>query len=900
LCHYLHCRSPSNVSSADSTSLETMVQFGKTLNDVVKSDWRCHAVAYMELKRALSESHTAAIATSGSIPSVLTIADDGPREEVNARCDTIHKENAKGCIIDPAASNDETNTVTTHNDTPDDDAHSVHTESSYDVSDIQKANFFRIYEDSIRRLTNFYESRVIWAGEERRALEFLLRAAEDNKAAREETGGLESMLDAKNVNMNQGLQWQQLGQIKEDETPSKDQLSSSSLSLPFLIQQIENFSSDLRLALEFLELNATAFSKIMKKFDKRTGSDMLEDKLKELKADHPYLYGGGELRKCKSLCAEWMKVAKKLQPETEKSKGHLAANSSSSSLHSNGPAVGLSLDNSLVVEPEEMKKVIIDSRGGDNPQQSSEINAKDAIIPENMSMCYEVNTPQQRSVPRSIHKTKEALILEKMIDRVSEELCLQKADSPFFDNALEQTPPPYFASSEVEIVSDKALGKGEFCKIYEVSQFKVPESCHICFLHRGFKDPEPSMELASDESSGNPSHRKVPSGSRSSFSFNYDANIADYDELESDHEDEDYKQTTRGFMKDHCLRNGESRYAIKRIRSDIVGKDDIADAAIDLAREAEFLAALKHPNIIRIRGTINVPGHPKYSLVLDRLYDTLEVQMKKWKLDKKQYQGKFKGLIRKNQMMLDKLWMDRLVATYDLARAMAYLHGHRILHRDIKPANIGFDIRGDIKIFDFGLAKELKPIDRESKDKYHTDGIAGTRRYMAPEVAQIMPYGLSADVYSFGILMWEMLSLKDAFKNLTREKHYKYVIVEGNRPKVFKSWPFEIKNLLQRCWHKVPQERPTFQAVRELIKFGLPIDTGDVSCRSNDLLLRSLRSNRGDVNVSTSYYDARGSEHRIPMESEKPCDPLKFSIRDKSQHLNKRKHHDHKVMPAQV
>lgn len=44
-------------------------------------------------------------------------------------------------------------------------------------------------------------------------------------------------------------------------------------------------------------------------------------------------------------------------------------------------------------------------------------------------------------------------------------------------------------------------------------------------------------------------------------------------------------------------------------------------------------AITKHPNIIKIRGTINVPGHPEYSLILDRLYDTLEVQMKKWQVD---------------------------------------------------------------------------------------------------------------------------------------------------------------------------------------------------------------------------------------------------------------------------
>ncbi len=85
----------------------------------------------------------------------------------------------------------------------------------------------------------------------------------------------------------------------------------------------------------------------------------------------------------------------------------------------------------------------------------------------------------------------------------------------------------------------------------------------------------------------------------------------------------------------------------------------------------------KHPNIIKIRGTINVPGHPEYSLILDRLYDTLEVQMKKWQVDITRHQGKLKGLIGRNKMMLNKIWNDRLVAAYDLARAMAYLHSRR-------------------------------------------------------------------------------------------------------------------------------------------------------------------------------------------------------------------------------
>jgi hypothetical protein len=91
-----------------------------------------------------------------------------------------------------------------------------------------------------------------------------------------------------------------------------------------------------------------------------------------------------------------------------------------------------------------------------------------------------------------------------------------------------------------------------------------------------------------------------------------------------------------------------------------------------LAREQRFLVALKHPNIIRIRGTINIPGHPKYSLILDRLYDTLAVQIEKWKVDIKRC-GKLR-LIGMKKPKLDKLWTERLVAAYDLADAMAYLH----------------------------------------------------------------------------------------------------------------------------------------------------------------------------------------------------------------------------------
>jgi len=112
---------------------------------------------------------------------------------------------------------------------------------------------------------------------------------------------------------------------------------------------------------------------------------------------------------------------------------------------------------------------------------------------------------------------------------------------------------------------------------------------------------------------------------------------------------------------------------------------------------------------------------------------------------------------------------------------------------------------------------------------------------MSPEVVKIMPYGLSADVYSFAICFHEVLSLSPAFDNYTRVQHYKEVVSEGKRPKLPKSWPEMMKDLFQKSWHDDPSKRPSMMAIRELIRFALP-ENHEVDDRSNELMLRSNRS----------------------------------------------------------
>ena len=74
--------------------------------------------------------------------------------------------------------------------------------------------------------------------------------------------------------------------------------------------------------------------------------------------------------------------------------------------------------------------------------------------------------------------------------------------------------------------------------------------------------------------------------------------------------------------------------------------------------------------------------------------------------------------------------------------------------------NVGCDVRGDFKIFDFSLARELKDTDLVQKpDEYNLTCLVGTRRWMAPEVCLCKNYGFSSDVYSFCVLFWHVMTL---------------------------------------------------------------------------------------------------------------------------------------------
>jgi len=135
---------------------------------------------------------------------------------------------------------------------------------------------------------------------------------------------------------------------------------------------------------------------------------------------------------------------------------------------------------------------------------------------------------------------------------------------------------------------------------------------------------------------------------------------------------------------------------------------------------------------------------------------------------------------------------------------------------DLKPDNIGFSADGRLKLFDFGLVTCVQSRSHESQ-AYQLTGYTGSLRYMAPEVALSECYNEKVDVYSFGIIVWQMAANKVPFEGFGKVAFMQEVVVDHLRPPMNRNWPPEFSQLLGSCWRRDPEERPSFASILHAI-----------------------------------------------------------------------------------
>ncbi|KAK7274871.1 hypothetical protein RIF29_15972 [Crotalaria pallida] len=148
----------------------------------------------------------------------------------------------------------------------------------------------------------------------------------------------------------------------------------------------------------------------------------------------------------------------------------------------------------------------------------------------------------------------------------------------------------------------------------------------------------------------------------------------------------------------------------------------------------------------------------------------------------------------------------------DIARGMAYLHNEPnvIIHRDLKPRNVLLvnSSADHLKVGDFGLSKLIKV--QSSHDVYKMTGETGSYRYMAPEVFKHRRYDKKVDVFSFAMILYEMLEGEPPFSNYEAYEGAKYV-AEGHRPTFrAKGYIPELRELTEQCWAADMNQRPSF------------------------------------------------------------------------------------------
>lgn len=128
-----------------------------------------------------------------------------------------------------------------------------------------------------------------------------------------------------------------------------------------------------------------------------------------------------------------------------------------------------------------------------------------------------------------------------------------------------------------------------------------------------------------------------------------------------------------------------------------------------------------------------------------------------------------------------------------------------------------------------------------------------TSRYMAPEVINRRPYNSKADVYSFSILLWEMLSLSKPYGGMDGNEVKECVAHKGLRPKIPKEWPSQIRMILKYGFSKRPEERPTMAQIQQTLEKILLALAAEEATLSVSSSLSILPSPSGRHSSSSSH-----------------------------------------------
>ncbi|XP_049377468.1 uncharacterized protein LOC125842248 [Solanum stenotomum] len=226
----------------------------------------------------------------------------------------------------------------------------------------------------------------------------------------------------------------------------------------------------------------------------------------------------------------------------------------------------------------------------------------------------------------------------------------------------------------------------------------------------------------------------------------------------------------------------------------VFSKQEYSDDVIySFRQEVSLMKRLRHPNILLFMGAVTSP---------QRLCIVTEFLPR----------GSLFRLLQRNASKLE--WRRRIHMALDIARGMNYLHHFNppIVHRDLKSSNLLVDKNWTVKVGDFGLSR-LK-----HETYLTTKNGKGTPQWMAPEVLRNEPSDEKADIYSFGVILWELATEKIPWDNLNSMQVIGAVGFMNQRLDIPKNVDPQWVSIIESCWHSEPQLRPTFLELVDKLK----------------------------------------------------------------------------------
>lgn len=230
--------------------------------------------------------------------------------------------------------------------------------------------------------------------------------------------------------------------------------------------------------------------------------------------------------------------------------------------------------------------------------------------------------------------------------------------------------------------------------------------------------------------------------------------------------------------------------AVKLLRLDSCEDSGIATRLErQFMQEVHCLSQLDHPNIVQFVAASWKP--PVCCLIMEYVPC-----------------GSLRAFLRKSGSVSMKTTVSMAL---DVALGMEYLHSQGVVHRDLKSENLVLTDNLRLKLTDFGVGCLETECDVRRDD-------TGTFRWMAPEMISHQHYSKKVDVYSFGIVLWELVTGLLPFQNMTPVQVAYAVVNKNLRPPIPDKCPLTLRNLMEQCWNSSPERRPTFYQIVQTLE----------------------------------------------------------------------------------